>query len=373
SRVVAIGMILGWVGRGLGNWNFRAAGPQVFALVGFLGWAVVSAGFAPDQKLAWQFIESFGKIVLPFVIGLTLINNKRDLTWLAWTIVLSQGYVAYEMNLSYYNGYNRVLMEGFARLDNNSVAISMVTCIGTAFFLALSEKNIAAKIVAAAAAMLMTHVVLFSFSRGGMLALIFTATAAFGIIKKRPQHYLVFLLAVLFAIRLAGPEVRERFMSVFADPQERDVAAQSRLELWTDCIDAMFKSPVVGCGPDHWPKEAMNYGWSEGKEGHSLWLQTGAEMGMPGLLLLFLFYATCVGRLLPLTFERTHDRDGRPIDPTLQHFARMVISSLAGFALASQFVSLERLEIPYYVALVGAGALKLASAGGTARPEPLVR
>ena len=41
----------------------------------------------------------------------------------------------------------------------------------------------------------------------------------------------------------------------------------------------------------------------------------------------------------------------------------MVIAALTGFCVAAQFVSLEALEIPYYVALLGAGALKLHSLG----------
>ena len=39
----------------------------------------------------------------------------------------------------------------------------------------------------------------------------------------------------------------------------------------------------------------------------------------------------------------------------------MVIASLVGFMCSAQFVSLERLEVPYYVALLGASALKLYS------------
>jgi hypothetical protein len=37
--------------------------------------------------------------------------------------------------------------------------------------------------------------------------------------------------------------------------------------------------------------------------------------------------------------------------------ARMTIASLVGFMVSAQFVSLEALEIPYYVALLGAGSL----------------
>ena len=47
-------------------------------------------------------------------------------------------------------------------------------------------------------------------------------------------------------------------------------------------------------------------------------------------------------------------------EPRLRDLARMVIASLAGFGVASQFVSLEGLELPYYVVLVGAATLKVA-------------
>jgi hypothetical protein len=49
----------------------------------------------------------------------------------------------------------------------------------------------------------------------------------------------------------------------------------------------------------------------------------------------------------------------------------MVIASLVGFAVPAQFVSLEFLETPYYVALVGAGVLKLSSSSPrTGRETP---
>ena len=77
---------------------------------------------------------------------------------------------------------------------------------------------------------------------------------------------------------------------------------------------------------------------------------------MPGLLFLVLFYGLCVIRLIPLARETSSVPD-----PWLRYLARAVIASLCGFALAAQFVSLVGLETPYYIALIGAGALKLAS------------
>ena len=48
-------------------------------------------------------------------------------------------------------------------------------------------------------------------------------------------------------------------------------------------------------------------------------------------------------------------------DPWFRDAGRMVVAGIIGFAIAAQFVSLYGLEVPYYIALIGAGALKLSS------------
>ena len=119
----------------------------------------------------------------------------------------------------------------------------------------------------------------------------------------------------------------------------------------------------MGVGPDRWPRVASKYGWVEGKEVHSTWLQTGAEMGFPGMALLGAFYALCLGKLWPIVRGKV-----KVHDPWIQNVGRMVIAGLVGFIIAAQFVTMEGLEVPYYVTLLGAGALRL-----TPRPAALPR
>jgi probable O-glycosylation ligase (exosortase A-associated) len=356
SRIVAIALLTGWLIQGFGRWRFGRATGIVAALIGFLLWSALSAAAAAEAEPAWGFVEEATKIVLPFVVGITTIHTVRQLRQLAWVIVLSQGYVALEMNLSYYGGLNRVHELGFCGMDNNCVAITMVTCTGLALFLGLHETRRWLRAVALVAALLMVHTVLFAFSRGGMLSLILTALVSFWLIPKRPAHFAVFAAVVLVGVRLAGPEVQKRFQTTFADPSERDASAESRLKLWADCGDVILKHPLLGVGPRHWPLIAPAYGWPVGKEAHTLWLQVGAELGLPGLLCLVLFYGLCVVRLRPLARESS-----AVPDPWLRYLARAVIASICGFALAAQFVSLVGLEAPYYIALIGAATLKLAS------------
>jgi hypothetical protein len=64
----------------------------------------------------------------------------------------------------------------------------------------------------------------------------------------------------------------------------------------------------------------------------------------------------CIVRIWPVA------RGRRPVpDPWLATAGRMVIASLTGFMVSAQFVSVEALEQPYYVAMLGAGVLKLAT------------
>jgi probable O-glycosylation ligase (exosortase A-associated) len=356
ARIIAIAALVGWGFHGFGNWDLRRAWLPTGMILAFLFWCMASTVFAAVPPIGWAFVNRFLKILLPLLAGLTLINSLRDLKALARVLVYSQGYLAYEFNLSYYEGFNRVYEAGFAGMDNNAIAIAMATGVGLSFFLGLHERAIWLKVPAFLAAALEAHVIMFSFSRGGMLALIVVGVVAFLLVPKRPIHVLIFVLAVMLGFRLAGEQVRERFMTVFVDPEERDASAQSRVEMWKDCFDVMRRKPVFGAGPDHWGLVAVEYGWPRGKEAHSLWFQTGAETGFAGVAFLLGFYFFTIWRLWKFLWP-----NAPPVDPFVRDAARMVIASLAGFGVAAQFVTIEGLELPYYVTLLGMGALKLGS------------
>jgi probable O-glycosylation ligase (exosortase A-associated) len=362
SLIVALSMLIGWSISRRANFKLGKSWIGIVFLEAFLAWAFYGALEARNQWIAWEYVEILAKIAIPVFIGLTTIDSTARLKQLAWTIVIAEGYVAYEMNSYYFSGYNLLRYSGFGALDNNSVAIGLVTGLGVAFFLALHSKRIWQKGLTLFLALMMGHAVLFSFSRGGMLAMTIMGVVSFIVIPKRPRTYAMLAAAVCVAGLLAGAEVRERFMTMFTKSgEEREVSAQSRVDLWTDCWDVMKKNPVFGCGPNHWPMVAPEYGWNKGKEAHSLWLQTGAELGFTGVFLLLGFYISILCRCWVLTWRRT-----KVPDPFLRVAAQMTVAGLAGFIVSAQFVSLEALEIPYYVALLGMGALKLAT-----EPQPV--
>lgn len=361
SLLVAASMFLGWIMTNRATFSFGRAFPVAAMMFGFLAWSYFGAYFPPNQFLAWDYVERIAKIIIPLLVGLTLITSTRELKMLAWTIVIAQGYVAFELNSYYFSGYNVLQYEGFGGMDNNSAAIALVTGSGIAFFLGLNAEKLWQKGLAFGLCLFMAHAVLFSFSRGGALGLLVTGIAIAVVIPKTPKTWGLLLVTAIMASVLAGPEVRARFMTAFSKQDgQREASAQSRVDLWKDCWDVMTKRPIMGIGPNHWPEIAADYGWPHGKEAHSLWMQTGAELGFVGLSLYLGYYLLCIFQLWMLTWKSTVVED-----EWYKHTARMALAGLCGFVVSASFVSIEALEIPYYTALLGCGALKLASAKRT--------
>jgi len=110
----------------------------------------------------------------------------------------------------------------------------------------------------------------------------------------------------------------------------------------------------LGRGPGHWPVVAPEYGFDYGKMGHSTWIQMGAELGFPGVILMLAFFSLVIVYLWPIASDPVKSDSAE-----LPQYARIVIIALAGYLVASQFVSVEQLEVPYYVALLGMGVLKV--------------
>ena len=371
SRIIALSFLAGWALHGFGTLSLGLARKPAMALACYWLWAAISMLFCAYPDVGILFLENCAKIVLPALAGLTLINSRRDVYLLAWTIVASLGYVAYDLNMSYFSGFNRLEFAGFGGMDNNSMTIGLVTGVGFAFFLGLSETVWWRRYLAYAASAFMTHAVFFSFSRGGMLGLCVVGAATLLVIPKTRKNLTLVALGAVIALAMAGPEVWERFHSISdttltgAEAEEADWSAESRIELWKICIRMTVEDPVFGKGPDHFPllvdeyefSNVFQHAFGRGKEAHTLWLQIAAELGIPGVTFLALFYALTMIGLWKYTRHDQSDSQGLTAGAT----ARMVWAALAGFVVSAQFVSLEGLEIPYYVTLVGLGSLKLLS------------
>ena len=354
SLMVAGAMLASWGLRGCGNWNLGKARGIVMAFICFWLWTMLLAIVADKPPYAWNYVESMSKILLPFIVGITSCKDIKDLKSLAWVLVIAEGYVCWEMNLHYLGGYNFLRLVGFGGMDNNAAAIGIVTILGVAFFLFLNTEKLWQKAILAACGAFMLHAILISFSRGAMLATGIGVGISFLLIKKTPSHYTLFALGLVVAMYLTGPQVRARFLRIFEKQKtgQREASAQSRLDMWADCYDVFKQKPIFGVGPDHWPFHARKRGWTNVTEAHNLWVQTTVETGIPGITIYLAFFLLCIWRCWKLLRSLPPDAP-----PWYGDSCRMAIAALCGFGVAAQFVTIEALEQPYYVVLLGAGTL----------------
>lgn len=361
SRVIGLALLAGWGVKAFGSWRFKKTRIPVIALCCYFVCLCFSAASASHQNIAWDSVIEQSKYFLTFLAGVTLMRSRPEVSAMAWTIVLAQGLVGWEMNLSYVRGFNQAREVGLLG-DNNTFAVSLVAVIGPALFLSLFAQSLWKKALAFACSALILHTVLLTFSRGGILSLMVAGAAIFLVMPKRPGYLVAMVLVAALAVRLTGPQVLARFQTTFATADERDYSAQSRIDLWRDCYHVMLANPLTGIGPRHWPIVAESYGWPKGKAAHTFWLEVGAEVGIPGMLSLIVFFVSslwCAWRL-----SRRRD------DPWLACMGGYAFTGLVGFMFGAQFVTSEGNEVPYFVALVGLCAMQLANTVTAEAPAP---
>ena len=204
-------------------------------------------------------------------------------------------------NQAYFlTGFNEVGELGYGGVDNNSFAVSLVAALGPAIGLGLSAKSMPERAVAGISVVLILHTV-----HAYLLA------RRHGWLDRRACHHLRGAAEEALIRRRGLPGVSgcgaargpssHRALQLVVEPRiERNRSAQSRVDLWAACWRMAVDSPLVGVGPRNFPVLAGNYGFAQGKEAHSTWMQTLAEMGFPGVLSLVLFYLAAIRKLWPI-------------------------------------------------------------------------
>lgn len=357
SLYVGVATLIGWGLKGFGGLNLGRSKPIIWTLIAFLLWAQLSSSLGINPQWSSPWVYELAKIVGPFMVGVTMMNDPKAIRTMMWIIVGSHGYIGYEMNNWYYvRGYNFVHESGYGFMDNNSFALSLVATVGLAATLTLVARTWWEKLAATGCGLLIVSTLVLTYSRGGLLGLGIVGIGAFFMIPKRPTYVILMLLGAIGTARLIGPEVRARFATVFAEEQDRDASAQSRVELWKACLDVASKNPLTGIGPRNFPAVAHEYGFTRGKEAHSTWMQGAAEMGFVGIGLLISFYLVTMAKLIPRALRKWTNENKQE-----SAFAAGVLISLAGFFVTAQFVTMAGLETPYYIVMVAAAMIKAPS------------
>jgi len=313
---------------------------------------------AMDQDVAGTWGWEYAKILIMMLVSYFVISQRWHFRYLAWTIVLCLAYLTFEVNSLYiFEGRIDIWSHGYSGLDNNGAGLMLAMLIPFLYFFFLAESRWF-RWVFVVAALATAHAVMLTYSRGAMLSSII---AGAGMIltssKQRLRSLIVGGLVGVLALAMAGPAVRDRFMTI--NESDRDASAQSRLGSWQAGWDIAKDFPVFGCGIRNSNLISKAYGADmQGRTIHDVYIQIAADCGFPAaaiyisMILCSLWWFRKAGQEAAL---HLNDKDIR----WHYYICTGAFWSMVLFSIGTVFLSMEVFELPYLLMLMGACAVNL--------------
>ena len=240
------------------------------------------------------FLDEFVKSVLIFLLVANTVNTVHRMklmmgsmgvwgTIMAWTAIRDYSTGNLMARGVRIRGYESPLAS-----DPNDLSLTLNLIIPLLIGLCLGAEKPTKKILLVATMLILIGAVIASFSRGGFLALS-ALLLAFLVkeIKRRGASALVPFLILLPIVLLVLPQgYGDRIYSIY-DTSSDDGSANARWDGMVLGINLMLERPLLGLGFNMhslaFPERGL--GW----QGiHSAFIQTGADMGVPGFLVYIL-------------------------------------------------------------------------------------
>jgi hypothetical protein len=227
-----------------------------------------------------------------------VITRPKDLDKLMWLFVVGSlllGLQAYELPRSAFtSGRLDAVVGGSDFLDANALAAFMVAAsviAGTVFM----RTSWIGKLPCAVAGAFSLNTIVLCRSRGALLAMF---AAGVAIVFMAPRHIrgkliIGMIVAALAMLYLSDPQFLDRVAkisthvgAVVEGGESSDRSTMMRIEAWRGGIQ-MFRDHPMGVGPGNFNQYIGRYAPSvEGLSPHSIYVQTLAELGLPGMLVL---------------------------------------------------------------------------------------
>ncbi|TVP44900.1 MAG: hypothetical protein EA350_10550 [Gemmatimonadales bacterium] len=332
-----------------------------------LFWAGVGAPFALWTGLAARgVVGSFGITIVVFLLVVASARHLVDIRRLLLVSAVGGAVFAFAGPVQ-----GRVPIRGFGAggYDPNDSAMYLVSALPILVFFAVSSKKLSGKLLAGFSAFAALGAIVATQSRGGFLGL--AAVLIFMLLFFRGIRIATKILVVgVFCIGLAftaDAAYWERMESIaeFDDGYGTDDGPGGRVEIWKRGMGFMFANPVTGVGLYNFPvadgaseviQERIRRGiGTKYSAAHSMWVQVGAELGIPGFLAFIGLFGHVGWGLWGISKRRSRWRTDR--ETSLM--ASSLLTSLIGIAAAGSFLSNAYWAMVWAPLAVGVALMRL--------------
>jgi putative inorganic carbon (hco3(-)) transporter len=336
-----------------------------------------SSIYAADRELTDERVIQYLRGLVLFFVLVNLIRTREQLRRVIWVLTASAAFLAAITVIQVVIGTDGFNFGGLARVKNaqivgdvfearvsgplsdpNFYAQILVMVIPLALYQFWSEKKMILKVAASAALGLILLATAFTFSRAGAVAAIVIIILA-ALHHRIKLRFVAMVLVISIPIYLILPtEFTARLdtlSQVFPGQQTSDVkidtSFQERALLMETAWEIFKENPVLGVGAGNYTRHYDAYarrvgsnissyeGFDKRRFPHNLYLETAAELGLVGLLLLLLiggiafYYAVTAAR----RFSLAGDKYSAAISAALA-------LSLIGYGLTSFFLHGDYLQ-----------------------------
>jgi O-antigen ligase len=358
QKYLAAATVLGLVTTGFRTQRLpQSAKLALAALLTYLTFVWISSFQTMSPVKSAIYLDISWKICLMGCIGVGLVDTPKKLYWFLWTLVLCQGWNAYNINQLYYDRGINVRYFTWNYLDNNTYSISCLPIAASAFALLMTMKDWRLRALAGLIFVLQMHQIMILQSRGTMLGgLVLVALGVFFMPKNRTSITMI-SIGLGLGVMLAGPSVIEEFSSSFKAEGDLDTSAESRYFLWKAGAAIMADYPLLGVGP--WAGEVMVPRYYEGDIGgltakalHNLFFEVGTGVGVIGLIAYLLFFG------IPwVAHFQLWLKERETMEPWMRISNLSVLCGVPGYWAASMFSSGALIESPYLLVVLGCASL----------------
>lgn len=344
--------------------------PLVLALGGYVLVVLLSTTVARDPALADARVAAVGKAFVLFLLVLLLARTPGRIRTAAWTLVGAGALVAGLALLQMATGDYGAPLLGLARVeyaqiygsvfepriagpvgDPNFFAQILVMVAPVSLLLAWREEGPWLRATAVAAASLVAVAAVFTYSRGGALALGVVVLLVVVALRPGPREILAGTVAVVIAVAVLPSDFTRRlttlrqFLPGGDVVLDRDTSFGNRVLLARVAWNEFLDHPALGVGAGNY---TVHYGEYAAEVGstfheyedvgtrhypHNLYLEIAAETGFAGVVAFGAAVLLCLGYLLRA--RRRFAAAGETLHAAL---ATGVGIAIAGYLVSSIFL-----------------------------------
>jgi O-antigen ligase len=351
----------------------RLRSPTTTCLLGLLLWAALSVPAALNQGVAFGFLtDNFIKTVVMYFVVAGSVRSFRDLerlllVFFAVTVV----YAAVALS-RFQLGADDWRLGHLYHYDANDFATLIATTMPLGLYFVLAQRRPLLRVLAVVGLVVLAVGQIRSGSRGGFLALL--AVVAFVLLRfttlpaRSRVLGLVVILAVVFGA--ASDKYWTQMQTIIHPQQDYNATSDAgRMKIWERGLGYMAGHPVLGVG-------ASNFAVAEGTisplarlqergrgvrwgAAHNSFIQVGAELGVPGLLL---FVGLITSVFVSLRRVARYSLRLGPSAKSMSRLAQSLMAALVGFVVGAFFLSLAYSDILVTLAALAVALEKIARA-----------